>query len=139
MAASSLVPGDIKSATMADLERLTRNAQANGWSAVGRPQLVGLAGESVHRLMLLVSNYVSAIAYRCVVAVFTGDDEAKIFTLDVAIEEFHHLPAITIEELVELARQGLFTFPMLEFDPAQLEASEEIGRQLRARRQRKGM
>jgi len=124
---------------MADFERLTRNAQVKGWSAVGRPQLVGLAGKSVQRLMLFVFNYESAIAYRCVVAVFTGDDEAKTFTLDVAIEEFHRLPAITIEELVELARQGLYAFPMLEFDPAQLAASEEISRQLRARRQRKGM
>jgi len=61
--------------------------------------------------------------YRCLVTVILDDESGGRFTLDVAFDDFNHLPDVTLKTLVELAHRYLLSYPYLDLDPDQAKSS----------------
>jgi len=112
--------GNIKTASVEDLERLQAIAAANPeWSATGRPAWVRDHREQIERVMLVVFVVEHEFVYRCLVTVVLKDGSGGQFTLEVSFADFNRLPDVDASTLVTLAHRYLLTFPQVDLDPEQ--------------------
>ena len=121
-------PGDIKSLSVTELEHLQVVAAANPqWSAVGRPRWIREHRDRIRHVMLTVTDVEHPSVYRCMVTAILDDRSGGRFTLEVAFEDFNHLPDVSPKQLVTLAHEHLVSFPFLDLDPDQAETWTQMG------------
>ncbi|MER6951514.1 hypothetical protein ABT294_46615 [Nonomuraea sp. NPDC000554] len=116
--------GDIKKPSLADYERLARNAREQGRSAVGRPGWLAAHGDRVRSLFAVVFGTEGPGVYRCLVTAVLDDGSGGSFTLDMSHADFDALPDVTADELVGMAHLYLAEMPPIDLDPDQRETWE---------------
>lgn len=109
------VPSEIKILTLQQLEELQRRSTG----ANGRPAWLAERRDSVQWIRMVVQSNEGVDQYRCIVIVATSSEHAVWFSIDLGRETFHALPNVPRPEVVRLAHQFLWSFPMLPLDSDQ--------------------
>lgn len=109
--------GDIKKPSLADHERLARDARERGRNATGRPDWLAAREDRLRSLFAVVFGPEGPDVYRCLVIAVLDDGTGGSFTLDMTRADFEALPDVTPDELALMAHLYLAEMPPVELDP----------------------
>lgn len=114
----SVVPGVVKSVSLATLVRLQNAASSeDGVSATGRPQWVADHSGDIYHVLVTVFSIECEGWHRCVVVPFDIDGAMGMFSLGISEEEFDRLPAVAWLEAADLLRGLLLRVKHIPLDP----------------------
>jgi hypothetical protein len=105
------VPQEIRRLEVGALAWLAEIAAKEKYSARGDHAVLDSRLDEIERAYILVHGPDTLAGFRCVVAVFFGEGDGRIFTLDVAPAHFKQFSPLKPKELLKVSRELLYILP----------------------------
>lgn len=114
-----LARGDIKRASVGEVERLSRQAALNHWSGQGRPAWLDSHCGEIADIYVTSLSAEAAGFFRCSVLVVLSDGSGGHFRVDMSPKDFRRLRNVGRKALVEMSHAYIKTFRNIKLDPYQ--------------------